>query len=612
MTKTVTVTFEPSGRTVKVPAGTKVAQAALQAGLEVNRPCGGAGTCGKCLVRIRSGHAEPTPTERKHLGDEKLAAGFRLSCESQASSALVVEIPDSSLLQTGQKILTHDSGESMAVQPRVRKTAVRLTPPSHGDAASDLDRLAAAIGPRIPTLTALQNLPGVLRRNQFAVTAVCAGNRLLDVEPGDTAARVFGAAFDIGSTTVVGTLIDLDSGKDLAVAARINPQTSFGDDVLTRIRKCREEADGLSQLRQAVLGAINAILAELASKAGTSPQSIYEAAFAGNSTMQQIFCGLDPAPLGELPFVPVFTTPQLLRAGDLGLAIHPEARVFIFPQIGGFVGGDTVSGIVATRLDRNVKPALLVDIGTNGEIALAKDGRLIATSVAAGPAFEGARIINGMRATAGAIEKVAIDTDVRIHVIGEGKASGLCGTGLIDAAAELLRHGILDSTGRIVDPDEAPAALPPAVKARILSMLGENHFILAKGEESVTGEPLLLYQKDIRELQLANGAIRAGISILLKQAGLVVEDLQSVLLAGAFGNYIRKENALRIGMLPQVSPDRIHFVGNAASFGAKRALLAEEEQVYAGEIIRKARHVDLSLDPDFMDEFSMAMMFPEG
>jgi uncharacterized 2Fe-2S/4Fe-4S cluster protein (DUF4445 family) len=291
--------------------------------------------------------------------------------------------------------------------------------------------------------------------------------------------------------------------------------------------------------------------------------------------------------------------------------MHPEARVFVFPQIGGFVGGDTVAGIVATRLDRIGKPALLVDIGTNGEIALARDGHLIATSVAAGPAFEGARIINGMRATSGAIEKVTIDSDVRIHVIGEVKAAGLCGTGLIDAAAELLRHGVLDSTGRIVDPDEAPASLAPAVKARILSMLGENHFILATGEESATGEPLLLYQKDIRELQLANGAIRAGIRILLKQEGLTEADLHTVLLAGAFGNYIRKENALRIGMLPAIPPERIRFVGNAASFGAKRALLAEEEQVYAGEIIRKARHIDLSLDPAFMDEFSMAMMFPE-
>ncbi len=611
MTKTVSVTFEPSGRSVKVPAGTKLAEAALRAGLDINRPCGGSGTCGKCVVRLRSGHSTATDVEVKRLGAEKIGAGFRLACETRAAASLVVEIPDSSLLQTAQKILTSDSGGTLAVQPRVQKIAVALTPPSHGDAASDLDRLLAVIGPHVPTLTALQHLPLVLRQSGFTVTAVRAGTRLLDVEPGDTAAHVYGVAFDIGSTTLVGTLIDLASGKDLAVAARINPQTSFGDDVLTRILKCREEADGLNQLRQAVHGAITAIIDELAARTGIDRGSIYEAAFAGNSTMQQIFCGLNPASLGELPFVPVFTTPQLLRAGDLGLAMHPEARVFVFPQIGGFVGGDTVAGIVATRLDRIGKPALLVDIGTNGEIALARDGHLIATSVAAGPAFEGARIINGMRATSGAIEKVTIDSDVRIHVIGEVKAAGLCGTGLIDAAAELLRHGVLDSTGRIVDPDEAPASLAPAVKARILSMLGENHFILATGEESATGEPLLLYQKDIRELQLANGAIRAGIRILLKQEGLTEADLHTVLLAGAFGNYIRKENALRIGMLPAIPPERIRFVGNAASFGAKRALLAEEEQVYAGEIIRKARHIDLSLDPAFMDEFSMAMMFPE-
>jgi uncharacterized 2Fe-2S/4Fe-4S cluster protein (DUF4445 family) len=612
MKNSFAVTFQPSGRTVQAVTGTPIAYAAARAGFALNNPCGGAGTCGKCVVRIHSGNCLPTAVELKKLGETRIRAGFRLACEARITEPLVVEIPDSSLLQVSQKILIQDAGEALLVRPYIRKTALTLTPPSRDDAASDLDRLRAAIGPFSPTLTALQHLPLALRRNAFSVTTVQAGDRLLDVEPGDTSGSAHGIAFDVGSTTLVGTLIDLATGRELAVSARINPQTSFGDDVLTRILKCREEVEGLSVLRHAVLTAVNAIIDDVCEQAGIENNSIYEASFAGNSTMQQIFCGFDPSALGEIPFVPAFTSPLRWRAADLDLALHTEAGVYIFPQIGGFVGGDTVSGILATRLDRIGKPALFVDIGTNGEIALASDGKLTATSVAAGPAFEGARIINGMRATTGAIEGVILRDTVRINVIGGGKAAGICGTGLIDAAAELLRTGMLDFTGRLVDPSEAPADLPDALRARIVTRGDENHFMLATPGESATGEPILLHQKDIRELQLANGAIRAGIRILLKQAGLSESDLQTVLLAGAFGNYIRKENALRIGMLPALPPERILFVGNAASLGAKRALLAREEQDYAQIISGKTRHVDLSLDPDFMAEFSQAMLFPES
>lgn len=612
MNKMFSVTFEPSGRTIRVVTGTPLSHAASRAGFALQTPCGGTGTCGKCRVRIQSGNCLPTPVEIKVLEEGAIRAGFRLACQTRVTEPLVVDIPASTLLTSRQKILTEDTGEPLEVEPRIRKTAVTLLPPSHGDAQSDMDRLISAIGPVTPTLTALQNLPVILRKESFSVTAITADSILLDVETGNTVSRCFGIAVDIGSTTLVGTLVDLGTGRDLAVSARINPQTSFGDDVLSRIRKCREETDGLAILRNTVVTAINGIIDDLCEQAAIDSNCIYEAAFAGNSTMQQIFCGANPAPLGELPFVPVFSASLQFRAADLELAVHPEARVFVFPQIGGFVGGDTVSGIIATRLDRIGKPALLVDIGTNGEIALARDGRIIATSVAAGPAFEGARIVNGMRATTGAIEKVIFDDSVRIHVIGETKAAGICGTGLIDAAAELLRTGVVDSTGRVLDREEAPAGLPEAIRSRILSDNGENHFILADPRESATGEALLLYQKDIRELQLANGAIRAGIRILLKQENLAESDLSAVLLAGAFGNYIRKENALRIGMLPAIPPERIRFVGNAASFGAKRALLAESEKRYAETVIRKARHIDLSLDPEFMNEFGMAMLFPES
>jgi uncharacterized 2Fe-2S/4Fe-4S cluster protein (DUF4445 family) len=282
----------------------------------------------------------------------------------------------------------------------------------------------------------------------------------------------------------------------------------------------------------------------------------------------------------------------------------------VFPNIGGIVGGDTVAGIVATRLDRAVRPSLLVDVGTNGEIVLACRGRLTATSVAAGPAFEGARIVNGMRAAAGAIEKVVVDGDVRVNVIGNVKPAGLCGTGLIDAMAALLRLGVVDETGRILGPDELPAALPPAVRRRVVPSDGQFDFVLVDAAETAAGRPLCLTQRDVRELQLANGAIRAGIAILLKRAGLAPGDLDAILLAGAFGNFIRRNNAKRIGMLPAIPSDRIRFVGNTASLGAKWLLLSASEKDYAVRVARETQHVDLSQDPEFQAEFSAAMLFP--
>ncbi len=326
--------------------------------------------------------------------------------------------------------------------------------------------------------------------------------------------------------------------------------------------------------------------------------------------MQQIFCGYDPSALGEVPFVPVFEDDQILSASDLDLEVNQAAEVYVFPQIGSFVGGDTVAGIVAARLDRWDKPILFVDIGTNGEIVLANGTQLLATSTAAGPAFEGARIRQGMRATAGAIEKVIIRDDVEINVIGDAPPAGLCGTALIDAAADLLRAGIIDETGRILPADELPDGVPGALRNRLVTEGDETRFVLASADEAAGDEAICLWQKDVRELQLASGAVRAGIQIMLRRAGVEAEAIHQVLLAGAFGNFIRRNNARRIGLLPQISCDRIRFIGNAASLGAKLVLLSDRERAYAAELQEKTEHIDLSLDPEFQMEFGMAMIFP--
>lgn len=611
MSREVRVTFQPSGRSVYVLPGTILIEAAARAGFVIETPCGGAGTCGKCLVKVVSGKCAECTGAEGCLSDEQLADGYRLACQCRVEDEVAVEIPELSLFQAAQKILISDTGEKLEVDPAVRKKFIAIPTLKHGDARSDLELLVEALGEGKPSVAALRQLPGALREDDFKVTATLCDDRIIQVQPGDTSHERYGIAFDIGTTTIVATVVDLNNGADLAVSSMMNPQTSFGDDVLSRIKKCREDTRGLEILQNTLVDAANKLVATAAHEAGIAAADIYMAVFAGNTTMQQVLCGVDPQALGELPFTPAFKQMMDLSAGDIGLMIYPGARVVVFPQIGGFVGGDTVAGIISTRLDQQSDPAVLVDVGTNGEIVLSHDGKLTATSVAAGPAFEGARIVNGMRAMQGAIEKVVFNSDIEFNVIGNMKPAGICGTGLIDLTAAMLRAGVLDSTGRILGPEELPPEVPEGIRNRVISDDGQFCFVLADGEASATGSRLCLYQKDIRELQLANGAIRAGIKILLNRAGLTPEDLGSVLLAGAFGNFIRRSNARRIGMLPQVSRSKIRFVGNTASFGAKMVLLSRAESEYAARVVDNTEHIDLSASPDFQMEFAAAMLFPE-
>lgn len=611
-TTEVAVTFQPSGHRVYVLPGTSLVEAAGRAGIILQAPCGGQGTCGKCRVRVVSGECASEEAASRALSRKAFAEGYRLACKTRVQGETVVEVPAESTFESKHQILVADSGARAKLNPIIRKTYFELPPATRDDHRSDIDRLRSAIGPVDVPLAVLAALPRFLRDNGWKGTAVCAHrSRLLALEPGDTSKSSFGIAFDIGTTTVVGTLIDLSTGQEAAVASRMNPQIAFGDDVLSRILHVRQNNGGLERLRDAIRGAISDIIRETAAGAGVATDSIYEVVIAGNSVMQELFCGIDPGPLGEVPFVQAFESGLTFQARKLDLPVNPAAEAFIFPQIGGFVGGDTTAGMVAARIDRSSEPVLLVDIGTNGELVLFHDRRLLAASTAAGPAFEGARIRSGMRATAGAIEKVLVkDGALFINVIGNVKPTGLCGTALIDTAAELLRAGLIDETGRILQRSEAPAGTSSDLLDRLVDDATETNFLLVPAHESATGSAIMLWQRDVRELQLASGAIRAGINILLRQAGLAPTDLGAVLLAGAFGNFIRRNNARRIGLLPPVPCSKIRFIGNAASLGAKLALLAEEERAYAETLRKHTAHVDLSLDPEFQNEFGMAMMFP--
>jgi len=609
-TQEIKVTFQPSGRSVYVLPGTLLLEAAGRAGIVLQTPCGGRGTCGKCKVRVADGQCLPSTAAENVLSAEQAQQGYRLACQTYIDKPLVVEIPEESRFGAGQQILTTHAGRGTVLNPVVRKQYFRLNAPTSEDAISDVARLKAAIGKATVPFHLLLKLSGFLRSHDWQGTAVVAGNRLIGLEVGDTSHDAYGVAVDLGTTTVVGTLFDLVTGEEKAVSATMNPQVGFGDDVISRIARDRENHGALAELQQAACKAINSVIHGLGEQTGVDVRHIYEVVIAGNSTMQQLLCGLDSSALGEVPFVQTFDGALTIPAQAFGLVINPGGEVFVFPQVGGFVGGDTVAGMLAAGLEKAEVPTLLVDIGTNGEIVLAYDGKLQATSTAAGPAFEGARIVQGMRATAGAIEKVVIHDDVLLNVIGNTRPVGLCGTALIDAVAELLRKGIIDETGRILPPDEAPADLPQQLLARLVTMNNQTNFLLVPPEEAASGEAIYLWQKDVRELQLASGAIRAGINILLRRVGLTPDELGSVLLAGAFGNFIRRSNARRIGLLPQVPCGHIHFIGNAASLGAQLALLSADERERAERLRRATAHVDLSLDSEFQMEFGMAMMFP--
>lgn len=607
------VTFQPMGKTVRAAVGTRLIDVAAGAGIALDLPCGGEGICGKCRVRIRRGLREPGAAEQRFFSQKDLASGWRLACQTIIREPITVEIPDTSLLASYHKILEEIRGTAeTALAPTVRKQYVELPAPDRRNDEADLIRLEHALGPFDIGLDFARELPGRLRDAGFRGTAILADRELIGFERGNAESPACAVAFDIGTTTLVGMLLDLSTGQEMALASRLNPQTGIGDDVLTRILHSQKGPAELAELQQMVIAAVNAMIAEMADEAGIARDQIYEATFSGNTTMQQLLLAIDPRWLGEVPFVPATGRGMLVHARDLGLHIHQRGRAYVAPVIGGFVGGDTVSGILATGLLDAEGPCLLVDIGTNGEIVLMADGKLSAAAAAAGPAFEGARIEHGMRGARGAIERVTGNEVLSFDVIGNVPPVGVCGSGLIDLAAEMLRHRIISPEGRMSAPGQLPDDIPADFRRRVIGYENQTAFLVAGEAETGTGKPVVVSQRDVRQLQLASGAIRAGIVILLRRAGLKPRDLKQVLIAGGFGNFIRRRNAQRIGLLPnEIDPKRIRYEGNTSLAGARLVAVSASARAAAEAIARQTEHVDLASDHGFQWAFADAMIFPE-
>ncbi|MDP6439190.1 MAG: ASKHA domain-containing protein [Candidatus Brocadiia bacterium] len=608
------VTFQPEGRSVFVLPGTKLIEAAGQAGIILNTPCGGEGSCGKCRVEIYENPPPPSQACNRLLSEEEIASGLRLSCQLAVERDLVVSVPESARM-FDQVVLTEGKEHAISFDPPVRKVCMELPESSIEDLCSDVDRLKDALraenGEVGVDAARIRELAPLLRSDDSKLTAVLSGKAVMALEKGDTTGAVWGIAFDVGTTTVVGTLVDLETGRRAGVASRTNPQLSFGDDVVSRIYYTEQHEHGLQELQTRIVACLNDIILELAGAAHVDMDRIYEATAVGNSTMAHLLLGIDPSSIAHAPYASVYRQGIDTRADSVGLDLNANANLHVLPNIAGFVGSDTVGVILAARLMHRDEVCIAIDIGTNGEMAIGNRERLVTCSTAAGPAFEGARIRQGMRAAEGAISKVLIGEKVQVSVVGGGRASGICGSGLIDAVAEFLHAGILDTTGRIRDPKELPASVPDPVRQAVTTLDGQPAVVLVDSHASKTGEPVLLTQRDIREVQLAKGAIWAGILVICDEFGVEPDKVHSILLAGGFGNFIRRSNAKRIGMLPDLPTQRMEFIGNAAAVGARMSLVSRACRAEAGEISERCEYVELANRLDFQQLFTEGMMFPE-
>jgi len=608
-TSTCRLVLLPEKRSCEVPAGTTLREALARLDVEVTVPCGGEGTCGKCRVETRGDVTPLTSNERSLLDPAQLEEGIRLACQACLCGDVQVAVPASSR-PPEMRILPGGVARRIQVEPAVFKKPVHLSPQTLEEPYARLEHLRRCGDLRADLradLELLQRLPPLLEAGEGPVTAVLREDLLLDVEPGDTSDRCFGLALDLGTTTVVASLVDLQSGRELAHAATVNLQTRFGHDVIGRINVTLEQEDGLHQLQQAARNSLEDVIAQVLEKARIDRREVYEATLVGNATMMHLFLGISPASLGRLPYIATVGHALVAPAGQLGLDLHPAARLYVLPNIAGFVGADTVGAVLAANLDEDDgRIRLLTDIGTNCEIVLRLGERLLVTSTPAGPAFEGARISCGMYAAPGAIEKVRIDDQVHCRTIGGEAPRGLCGSGLVDASAELLRTGLVDFTGRLLAPEEMDGGLSPALQDRLIEREDGMAFVLATPDGDA---PIVLTQRDVRELQLAKAAIRTGVDLLLEHAGLRAVDLDEFCIAGGFGSYIDKSNAMRLGLIPELPEENLSFIGNGALVGARLALLSRTLRRRGAQVARQAEHLQLAGTPDFQTRFSEAMLF---
>ena len=592
------IEFQPVGRRGRCPAGQSLLECARQLGVSLVAVCGGQGTCGRCLVQVLEGTVSPpSAEERKRLQGDERADDLRMACRTYPQSDCKIGVPPSSLT-TRQRTQVEGLELAVDVEPCLSFYDVAVEPPTLDDLQADVERVVAALPPGALAapisvdFPVLRTLSPTLRAADSRVQlAVRDRRKIMDVRKMDS--PCLGLALDIGTTKIAGYLVDLRTSQVLAQRGAVNPQISIGEDVVSRMTHTRDNPAEAAHLQALLVKAVNDMVGQLCATegvpAGTEREAILEVVAVGNTAMHHLFLCLPVEQLAMSPYVPAVQGAVDGPARELGLDLAPGARLHLLPNVAGYVGADHVAMLLATRLWEAEGVALALDIGTNTEICLAKHGQLTSVSCASGPAFEGAHIRHGMRAAPGAIESLTVsDHRIDYQTIGHEAPVGLCGSGILDALAQLRLAGVVDRGGRLLD--------DPRVRLR---GDGEREFVLVKKNDHAGQQAITLTQQDIRELQLAKGAIRAGINLLLEDQDCAEEDIDRVIIAGAFGTYIDVSSAVRIGMLPHLPRDRFTQVGNAAGMGAKLALISRTEREMAQTIARRVRYLELAADPSF-------------
>lgn len=602
----VTVNFTPSGQEVRVPPGVSVFDAASWNGLAIDSTCGGHGTCKKCKIQVLEGEVPVSRLDVRAFTPEQLKDGWRLACVARANSNLKIDVPP---LATRPKAATVGVGRQVILRPGIKKRYVELSEPSLHDQRTDIDRLRDAAGDLEfeADLSVMRTLPTVLRKSDYKVTAVVVDEKLIAVEPGDTTEQNYAVGIDLGTTTVVATLLDLVTGTPVAVKSMLNKQQPFGADVISRISATMMDPQAAGLMQKAALDTFNELISEVCAESGVDKNQIYATSIAGNATMVQLLLGVDPEPVGVAPFITAAQKWPIMTAQEIGIDILPGARCYLFPSFGAYVGGDIVAGVLATGMDRDKRTRLLIDVGTNCEIVLSNGDTMLSTAAPAGPAFEAASIACGMRAADGAVEVVQIkDGDLVMGVIGDATPIGLCGSGLVDAVYALHKAGLLDDSGRFVSDEEAQKIAPKIADRLVTREGGDRVFMLYADDET----PVYLSQRDVRELQFAKASIATGWRLLLEELNLKDEDVQQVLLAGSFGSYLSPTSAVGIGLVPKLPVMRIVSAGNVAGEGAKMVLLSDAERSGADALLEEVKYVELSDRSDFQEKFFVELALP--
>ena len=609
-----TVTFLPGYRKIEVLRDTTILDAAQRAGLNINVVCGGQGKCGKCVVYVQSGKTEfDEQKNSKFFTQEELANGACLACQTTVQGDLQIIIPDSTLIQD-QKILIEGQETEIELHPSVRKYYIELHPPTLSDPSPDLTRLLWGIqkngGPIAEKIYAplevLRGIPALLRHSDWKVTGTIAlvpgGYRLVDLQENDTSKRLYGAAVDLGSTTVVVYLWDLVAGKMVAVASNYNKQISCGEDILARVNFAKR--NGLSKLKALAADSINAALTTAANSAGIDREDIYEVVVAGNTVMTHMLLGIDPAYIIAEPYVPVVQRALSVASERIGIACNRNGGLFAFPAVSDFIGGDIIADILACGMEVREEISLLIDIGTNFEVVLGNREWMFSCAGAAGPALEGGEVLFGMRANPGAIDKITIDPvtlDPVYSTINGIKPRGLTGSGLIDLLAELLMNCVIDRNGRINTGFDNP---------RIRTGVRFPEYVVVWAEETDIGKDIVLTENDIKNLIMSKASVHAACVTLMKEAGVSREDITTIYFAGAFGNYLNKRNATTIGLIPEIPISQIKNIGNGAVTGANIALINRRKRKTLDEIATKIAYIELNAEPAFMDEYTSSAFLP--